>query len=352
MSSFGCASFPSSRWKPSTASAAADKQRSLNEAQAIAAKQQELTNSQVQIRIAENQGDADLSRSRKQAEQAVVMAEAELARSRRQAEQMVVTAQAESQQRVLAGRGESARVLQVGLSEASVLLRKISSFGDPRLYVLQLVADSLSKSTQPLVPERLFIAGGSGNGEGNGESHPAASGAQGMLGMLINLLVSEKSGFQMSDNADLGALKELADRMTKETLANMEQVGNAPGALSSRSHQPSCRRRAHSGQANAPKRADQVKDLKTPRGTGGPPGVSFMRGRSGCPIKDPLPPSRGDRALISGKRAVFSPAPSKVAHLPLSIRPLPDDCASQCFNPSAWRGLVWKEILMSHPGKS
>src|SRR6516225_11602697 len=86
--------------------ASADKLRMLNEAQAQAAMQTQLTNSRVQIQIAESQGEADLARARKQAEQTVVNAEAELARSRRQAEQIVITAQAESQKQVLAGKGE------------------------------------------------------------------------------------------------------------------------------------------------------------------------------------------------------------------------------------------------------
>ncbi len=94
---------------------ASEKLRTLKEAEALAAKQAELTNSNVQIRIAENQGDADLARARKQAQQQIVMAEADLERSRRQAEQMVVTAKAESEQRILAGKGESQRTLQIGL---------------------------------------------------------------------------------------------------------------------------------------------------------------------------------------------------------------------------------------------
>src|SRR4051794_8392502 len=119
--------------------AAADKQRTLNEALAHAAMQTQLSQSHVQVRIAENQGDADLARARKQAEQ------------------MVVTAQAESQQRVLAGRGEGSRLLQVGLSEASVLLRKIQSYSDPRLFALAMVAEKLADSKQPLVPQRVFM---------------------------------------------------------------------------------------------------------------------------------------------------------------------------------------------------
>jgi uncharacterized membrane protein YqiK len=62
---------------------AAEKQRSLNEAQAIAAVQVQLTNAQAEVKIAESRGEAELARARKQSEQTVVVAEAELARSRR-----------------------------------------------------------------------------------------------------------------------------------------------------------------------------------------------------------------------------------------------------------------------------
>ena len=49
--------------------------------------------------------------------------------------------------------------MQIGLSEAAVLMRKIASFGDPRLYALALVAGHLSHSAQPLVPSRVFVSG-------------------------------------------------------------------------------------------------------------------------------------------------------------------------------------------------
>src|SRR5262249_35968175 len=215
--------------------AAAEKQKTLAEAQALAAMQTQLTNSRVQVQINENQGEADLARARKQAEQMVVtaqadnqkrilQAEADLVRSRKQAEQTVVTAEAESRQRVLAGRGEGARGMQIGLSEASVLLRKITSFGDPGLYALAQVAEQLSHSAQPLVPERVFVAGGNGD---NG--HTAAT-SQGMLGLLINLLVAEKSGFQLTDAPGMASLQEFADRMTKEAMESMQQAAMATAA--------------------------------------------------------------------------------------------------------------------------
>jgi uncharacterized membrane protein YqiK len=216
--------------------AAADKQRTLNEAQAQAAMQTQLTNARVQAQIAESQGEADLARARKQAEQTVVGADAELARSRRAAEQVVVgadaelararraaeqivvTAEADSQQRVLAGRGEAQRVLQVGLSEASVLLRKINSFGDPRLYALAGVVEQLAHSSQPLVPERVFMAGAGGDGASG------TGGASGLLGMLLSLLVAEKAGFQPNgDSHEPAALKEVADRLTREAMDALQQ---------------------------------------------------------------------------------------------------------------------------------
>ena len=196
--------------------AAADKQRSLNEAQAQAAKQAELTNSRVQVQITENQGEADLARARKQAEQTVVVAEAELARARRQAEQTLVTAEAVSQQQVLAGRGEAQRAMQIGLAEASVLLRKISSFGDPRLYALSLVTEDLANSKQPLVPEKLFVAAG-----GDGANAHGGIAGQGLIGTLLQLLVAEKSGFQPADGAGSIELEEFANRLTRDAMTSL-----------------------------------------------------------------------------------------------------------------------------------
>ncbi|HEY3967691.1 MAG TPA: SPFH domain-containing protein [Planctomycetaceae bacterium] len=212
---------------------AVDKLKLLNDAQAQATMQTQLTNARVQVEIADSQAAAELARTRKQAEQTIVMAEADLARSRRQAEQAIVVAEAElacarkaaeqtivaaeaeSQQKVLSGKGESQRVMQVGLAEASVLMKKISSFGDPRLYALSRVSEQLAQSKQPLVPERVFVSGGDGQ---NGQ----ASSSQGMVGLLINLLVAEKSGFQLTEGTEQPELKEMSDRMTRMAMDSMQ----------------------------------------------------------------------------------------------------------------------------------
>ncbi len=210
--------------------AAAETLQTLNEAQAQANMQTQLTNSKVQIQIVENQGEADLAktrkaaeadlaRARKQAEQMVVTAEAELQRSRKQAEQTVVMAQAEAEQRTLAGKGEASKIAQVGLSEASVLLRKIQSFSDPRLYALTQVANVLANSNQPLVPQRVFMAGSNGHSSNGDGHHPTGDSAQGLFGLLISLMVAEKSGFDVSGGESPASLEEYADKMTREAMA-------------------------------------------------------------------------------------------------------------------------------------
>jgi uncharacterized membrane protein YqiK len=196
---------------------AAEKRRVLLEAEAQADMQTQLTNARVNVQVAESHGEAELAVARKKAEQTIVTADAELARSRREAEQTVVLAEANAQREQLFGRGESQKIAQVGLAEASVLLRQIASYGDPRLYALSRVSENLSQSVQPLVPERVFVAGGSAesNGSANGSS---ASSTSGLLGVLISLLVAEKSGFQLGlDSPEINNLRMHAEKLAAES---------------------------------------------------------------------------------------------------------------------------------------
>ncbi|MGC4004837.1 MAG: SPFH domain-containing protein [Pirellulales bacterium] len=190
---------------------AAEKQKELKAAEALAEMQTALSNAEVQIRIAESQGEAELARTRKKSQETIVLADAGLEGSRREAEQKVVLAEADSRERMLAGRGESRKIMQIGLSEAAVLLRKIRSLGDPRLYALQEVSSRLAASKQPLVPERLFVTGG--------QAADGSPSNAGILGTLLELLVAEKSGFQPSttpDDAESSRLQAAAEVIGQE----------------------------------------------------------------------------------------------------------------------------------------
>jgi uncharacterized membrane protein YqiK len=189
---------------------ASEKQRSLNEAQARAAVQVQLTNAKAEVQIAESRGEAELARARKQSEQMVVVAEAELARAKRQAEQTVLTAEAHAKEKVLAGRAEGQKTLQIGLSEAAVVLRKVAAYGDPRLYAAALLADRLANSSQPLVPERMFVSGT------NGETGSVTSGP---LGMLLSLLLSEKTGVgSFADTPEAAEFKDECGKLARDAM--------------------------------------------------------------------------------------------------------------------------------------
>jgi uncharacterized membrane protein YqiK len=188
---------------------AADKRRTLEEATAVANKQKELTNSSVEIRIVENQANAQLAKAEMGKKQTVVEAEASLERARRQAEQtviqaeadgrrMVIDATAQSEREMLISKGQSTRALQVGLAQAEALRNQVLAYGDPRLYALTKAMEALAACTQPLVPERVFVSGsGSGGGPGSsGTENPLESGP---VQMLLKMMLADKTAFGLSE---------------------------------------------------------------------------------------------------------------------------------------------------------
>src|SRR5262249_3666788 len=106
------------------------------------------------------------------------------------------------------------------------LLRKIQSFSDPRLYALSIVAQGLSKCNQPLVPERVFISGG-GGGTGSASDGPTNVGAlagNGVFGLLLNMLVAEKSGFQPIDQPGNTDLRDFTEKVAKQAMEAIQQA--------------------------------------------------------------------------------------------------------------------------------
>ena len=172
---------------------AATKLKELNEAQATAQKQTELTQTHIDVEVAANKG------------------EAQLAEAQRLAKRDIARAEGDSRAKELLGRGEASRIAQVGLSEAAVNLQKIRAYGDSRLFALNLVADQFARSAQPIVPERLLIMGGGKDGEGQ-----ADLGSVNLLSQLLGLLLAEKAGIGVTEKGQgLETLEKFTDDLTQ-----------------------------------------------------------------------------------------------------------------------------------------
>ncbi|MCX5660476.1 MAG: SPFH domain-containing protein [Planctomycetota bacterium] len=215
---------------------AADKRRTLEEATAVANKQKDLTNSSVDIRIVENQANAQLAKAEMGKKQTIVEAEAALEQARRQAEQtvvkaeaegkrMVIAAKAQSEQEQLLGKGEGIKALQVGLAQAEALRKQVMAYGDPRLYALVMASQALSKSEQPLVPERVFVTGGGANGDGK-----AGGGADNPLQTLLNLLLAKETAFAAKNAEEGSQMQAMSDRVVKDLMDGMAGVVSATPA--------------------------------------------------------------------------------------------------------------------------
>jgi uncharacterized membrane protein YqiK len=173
---------------------AAVRLKELNHARAAAEKQTELTQTGIDIEVAANKG------------------EAQLAEAQRLAKRDIARAEGESRSKELLGKGEGARIAQIGLSEAGVFLQKIRAYGDPRLFALSLVADHFARSAQPLVPERLFLMGGAKDGDQKADFTSVST-----LGQLLTLLLAEKAGIGVTEKSqDLEELEKFTAQLTKQ----------------------------------------------------------------------------------------------------------------------------------------
>lgn len=135
--------------------AAAGEQRKLNEAIATAQQQTALTESNIRIAVAENEGKA------------------ELMRKQQQAAAIRVTAEANAYQTVQTGESQASAIEAVGVAEGKAIQAKVDAFkGDGAVWqikqtIAEILGQAIEKTTQPLVPN-IMINGGSQDESSNG----------------------------------------------------------------------------------------------------------------------------------------------------------------------------------------
>lgn len=208
---------------------AAVKERELREAEAKARQQQQLTESELSIRVQENQGKADYQRALQQAAQTRATAEAEAAKVR-------ALADAEGAKVRALGEGEAARIraigeaeadknTRIGVAQAIAIDEQVRAYGGPQFQltrqVMERFAEAIQHSGVDLVP-KIVIGGGSADGK---------TGANGALGAnvmesLLTLLLSDRLGLEITDAA--GANGHAKPR--PETARLREELQVASGA--------------------------------------------------------------------------------------------------------------------------
>ncbi len=167
---------------------AAQKQRELREAEARAAAQQKLTESEVSIAVQSNQGKADYQRSVQQAAQIRALAEA-----------------------------EAEKAARIGIAQAIAIEEQVRAYGGPQFQVTQQVmsrfAEAIERAGVDVVPK--FVVGGGQNGQTG----------SGLVESLMAMLLSDKLGAQAAATTGSQEMEALKKEMRQKLVGTMKSNG-------------------------------------------------------------------------------------------------------------------------------
>lgn len=156
---------------------AAESEKSLREAQAVAEQQSFLTKSKIQIEIEGNNGAALASKAEQEANQIIALAKANSSKIR------------------LEGEAEASKESNVGLARAQAIDAQVKAYGGAEYRVLQEVvdklADAVKNSKVDIVPKTLVNMGGGGEGQ-NG-----SSGGSTVMDTLLKFITLDKLGVSL-----------------------------------------------------------------------------------------------------------------------------------------------------------
>ncbi|MGL5354308.1 MAG: hypothetical protein ACRDA5_13475 [Clostridium sp.] len=156
---------------------AAEKERELRQAEAIAKQQTVLTESDINIRIQENQGKAELQKARQDADKIQKLSEAEAYKVKQQAE-------AEAFRVKVIAAADADKEARVGISKAIAAKEQVNAYGGPQYKVISDVMNSFANAIKEgkidIVPKTVVNSGGAEGSTSNA------------FESLIMLLLSEK----------------------------------------------------------------------------------------------------------------------------------------------------------------
>lgn len=160
---------------------AAESEKSLREAEAVAEQQSFLTKSKIQIDIERNNGAALASKAEQEANQIIALAKAN------------------SSKITLEGEAEASKESNIGLAKAQAIDAQVKAYGGAEYRVIQEVTDKLSdaiKSAQVDIVPKTVVNMGSNDKDGAGSSST-------VLDALLKFITMEKLGVKVNDNPDV-----------------------------------------------------------------------------------------------------------------------------------------------------
>ena len=236
---------------------AADKERELKEAMAVAEQQTMLTQSEINIQVQENQGRAELQRAAQDAERVKTLARGEAEKVRTlaagDAEKMKLIAEADQARVKMLADAEATRIrmtaeadadreARVGIGKAIAIEEQVAAYGGPQLQLAQDVmtklASAIETSKVPIVPQTVVNMGGGEGGDTSGVSNNA-------FGLLLTLLTTEKLGAPIVGQAANAKRSAEIDALRASVMAGATKAhageGNPPAAQPAPQARPAAR---------------------------------------------------------------------------------------------------------------
>lgn len=155
---------------------AAESEKSLREAQAVAEQQSFLTKSKIQIEIEGNNGAALASRAEQESNQIIALAKANASKIK------------------LEGEAEASKESNVGLAKAQAIEAQVKAYGGAEYRVIQEItdklADAVKNATVDIVPKTVVQMGSGENGNG-------AGGTGTVMDTLLKFITLDKLGVSL-----------------------------------------------------------------------------------------------------------------------------------------------------------
>ena len=183
---------------------AAEKEKELREAEAVAKQQTTLTESDINIKIQENQGKAELMKARQDAEKIQKLSEAVAYKVKKESE-------AEAFKIKITAEAEADKEARVGISKAIAAKEQVNAYGGPQYKVISDVMSSFANAVKEgkidIVPKTLV----------NANSDKEGLGVNAFESMLMLLLSEKLSTEEVNENIDTPEeIRNLRDEILKE----------------------------------------------------------------------------------------------------------------------------------------